>query len=145
MAENVTLTNRALGRMHNALKLLAMRSMDLKVDLKVTRMLRILGPYVEPLDAARRKVILDVSAEVGEDAELTPMQEQIMGIHIQERQAQLDGETVEIALPVQFALTADEMPKEKTGKDGWKNAEALAAIMDDLGPLYLMDEKDEEE
>lgn len=148
MSEVLKLTNGELQRMRAALGILGNRRMaNIGADLKVARLLKIVTAHTEPIEALKRAAALALVNEIPEGAELTPLQEQILGMRIAEAQAKVDsaalgvdGTSVEIAVPDGCLLKQDDLPKEQTGKDGWLNASQLGAVLADLGPLYPMDE-----
>lgn len=120
--------------MFNALLALGTRKMaNISADLKVARLLRLLAPIAEPIEANRKKIALDV---VGDDLgkEISQVEVQIFQAQIDEKQRTFDAETIEFDLPP-LRITADDLPREMIG-DGWKNAEGLAGIIFNLGPLY---------
>ena len=141
MGESLRMTNGSLQRMYAALAVLGNRRMaSLAADLKVARLLRVLAPHVEPLETLKRGIVLDLAAGLPKDAALSNTREQLLVMTIGARQAELDAETVEIDLPIVYALRETDLPKEMTGADGWKNSSQLGAIVADLGPLYNLDE-----
>ena len=142
MTDTVKLTNASLQRMRAALAILGNRRMaNLGADLKVARLLRALAVYVEPLEAVKRKAALAVIDELGEGAELTRTQEQVLAMRIAEKQSEVDDAEVEVSLPMQLALREIDLPKEGQGKDGWMNNVQLGALIADLGPLYVFTEE----
>ena len=140
MADTLKLTNGQLQRMRAALAILGNRRMaNLGADLKVARLLRALAAYVEPLEAVKRKAALALIDELGEGAELTRTQEQVLSMRIAEKQSEVDDAEVEVSLPMACALKEADLPKAETGPTGWANGAQLGALLADLGPLYLME------
>lgn len=139
------MTNRQLQRMNNALNILGNRRMaNVGADLKVARLLKILMPYVEPLDKTRRQVALETIGGVDAE-ELTTLQQQAMQLHLANAEAKLLDTEVDVELPLAYALKEADLPKEQTGKDGWTNASQLGAILAELGILFVEDEEKEDE
>ena len=139
MADTLKLTNGQLQRMRAALAILGNRRMaNLGADLKVARLLRALASYVEPLEAVKRKAALAMIDELGEGAELTGTQEQVLAMRIAERQSEVDLQEVEVELPMSCAVKEADLPKAEAGPTGWSNAAQLGALLADLGPLYVM-------
>ena len=136
---DVTLTNRELFRMYVALRKLGERRMaTVGADLKVGRLLRVLAPLVEPLDVVKQKVVKDVLLAVaGKD--ITPEARSLMNLTVAEMQTAIDLDTVEAALPLQFALKEADLPKRKSGEEDDPNATGLGGLIADLGPLFLLD------
>ena len=139
MSGNITLTNRELFRMYSALKTLGNRRMaTVGADLKVGRLLRVLGPLVEPLDAVKRRAAQDVLEAAPKDA--TGIALSLLNMASVAAQEAIDLDTVEAALPLQFALKEADLPKRKAGDEDDPNATGLGALVADLGPLFVMPE-----
>ena len=138
--ESVTVTNRELFRMYMALRKLGERKMaTVGADLKVGRMQRALAPLVEPLDVVKQKVVKDVLLAVaGKD--ITPEARSLINLTVAEMQTAIDLDTVEAALPLQFALKEADLPKRKSGEEDDPNATGIGALVADLGPLFVMPE-----
>ena len=137
MPETMTLTNRELWRMYAALKLLGNRRMaNVGADLKVGRMLRVLAPLAEPLESAKQHAVQDVIKAAPPDA--TGLALSRVNLAGAAAQLAVDEATVEVALPLAFALREADLPKEQSGEEGWRNAAGLGALMTDLGPLFIL-------
>ncbi len=134
--QSTALTYRQLSRMFNAIVMLGNRSMaNVGADLKVARFIRALQPEAVAL-AKKREELRAPPAQEDKPALPAPAPEEIARLE----RALLD-ERFEVALPLAFRLTEADLPKEKTGADGWKNADGLGAIVADLELLFdLSDE-----
>lgn len=146
MSAPVKVTHRTLRGMYAALELLANRRLpSLDADLKVARLLTLLGPVAEPARAARDKVALRVMEETIGGLEPEKVPQPIVALSNTRTKVaidEFDAEIIEIELPP-YRITKEDLPKDKAGDDGWKNGEAAAAIAADLGPLFRFDEADE--
>jgi hypothetical protein len=142
MAKAMQMKNSDLQRMFGALKILGNRRMaNLGADLKVARMLRLLAPLAEPLEAKKSANALALyQEEVPEGASLTPMQEQVLRLAIDASQRGVDDAMIDVALPIEFALKQADLPSAESGQDGWRNGAALGAVIADLGDLFTVDE-----
>ena len=133
------LTNRALFRMYVALKTLGNRRMaTVGADLKVGRLLRALAPLVEPLDAVKRRAAQDVLGAAPKDVTGIPLS--LVNLAAVAAQEAIELDTVDAALPLQFALKEADLPKRKSGDEDDPNATGIGALVADLGPLFLMPE-----
>ena len=136
VSASVTLTNRDLGRMYGALKVLGNRRMaTLNADLKVARLLRTLEPLAEPIGPLKQRAITELLE--GAPKELTGAAASLLNLRAEALQAAIDAEPVDVVLPLQFALTEADLPREMPGPEGWRNLASLGAIVVDLGPLYV--------
>lgn len=136
MADTITVTNRELARMTNALRILGNRRMaNVGADLKVARLLKQLMPLAEPLENARRRITLDI-LDGKELSEVSSVETQRLTLKINEAQDALDHDTVEANLTLAWALKEADLPKEQSGDRGWENANGLGALIADLGVLY---------
>jgi hypothetical protein len=132
-------TNAALVRMHSALGTLANRRMKTATgESRVGRWVSLLKPYVDPIQPARERIMLDMVGDL-DVSKITPMEAQILSAKVSAAQREFDAEELEITLPGK-PLKLIDMPEEKSGEDGWKNAAQLAAIIADLGPLYEIED-----
>lgn len=139
--EQVKLTNRDLLNMYTALDTLGKRSMaNVGADLKVGRLIKSIAPFADPLIAARNKIATDVMKDKKLE-EMTIAEINKMNLEIMEKQKEIDDLSFTIELPLQFAIKEIDLPKEKTGSEGWKNADGLGNIVSSLGPLYIWDEE----
>ncbi|HXG72578.1 MAG TPA: hypothetical protein VNJ04_18395 [Gemmatimonadaceae bacterium] len=133
---NLTLTNKQVLAMSNALRLLGNRKMgSVTADLKVGRLIRLLAPHAEPIAETRQKIatflIGDRDIEEMSAGESALMASKMVGM-----QATFDAMEIELDFPASLKLTQADLPKERTGDDGWKNATQLGAITADLVQLY---------
>jgi hypothetical protein len=139
VAEAVKVTNRDLWRMFNALRTLANRRMgNVGADLKVARMLGVLGPLAEPIGGVKQRAVKEALGSAGKDT--TGAALSLLNIRAAEAQEEIDAALVEVELPVRFALKEADLPKEMSGEAGWQNAAGLGALVADLGPLYVWPE-----
>ena len=140
VAENVTLTNRALFRMYVALKVLGNRRMaTVGADLKVGRLLRVLAPLVEPLDELKQRAVKGVLMAGAEKAAVSGLALSLVNLTSAEVQSAIDNDTVDAALPLQFALKEADLPKrKKDDEEADPDATGIGALVADLGPLFLL-------
>jgi hypothetical protein len=132
-------TNRELFRMFMALRKLGGRKMaTMGADLKVARMLRTLAPLVEPLDAVKRRATQDVMEPAPKDVGGVALS--LLNIAALDAQEAIELDTVEVALPLQFALREADLPRRKTGEDDDPNATGIGGLAADLGPLFILPE-----
>ena len=135
----VKLTNRDLRGMFGALQILGNRHLPtIDADLKVGRLIRLLAPLAEPIGPARQRIaarLAEADAGHGDVEKLSPLGQQLLGAAIAGAQADFDGQEVEVDLPP-WRITKADLPKEKTGDDGWRNGSQLGAIIADLGLLF---------
>ena len=141
--ETMTVSNRALRGMFGALGILGNRSMaNTLADLKVGRLIHHLAPVCEPIGPARQRMIAEFSN--GRDLEsLTETAAQILAAQLTSELADFDADEIEVKMPV-IRIRQDDLPKEKPGDDGWKNAAQLGAIISDLGVLFEFPEEPKE-
>ena len=141
MSEKISLTNGELQRMRNALAILGNRRMaNLGADLKVARLLRVLVPYVEPLEALKREAFLAMM-DGNINADLTQLQQQALAIRIAARQAEIDALPIEVEVPTTCLLKEADLPKEGSGPTGWLNSSQLGVLVADLGLLYILEQE----
>jgi hypothetical protein len=139
VSESVKLTNRELFRMFMALRKLGERRMaTVGADLKVGRLIRVLAPLVEPLDAVKRRAAQDVLEAAPKD--VAGLALSLLNMASVAAQEAIDLDAVEAALPLQFALKEADLPKRKSGEEDDPNATGLGALVADLGPLFVMAE-----
>ena len=136
------MSNRDLGGMYGALVILGNRSLpSMDSDIKIGRMAHCLAPTAEMLQPAKQKAM----AEFGEShslEDLTDTAANILAAQMTVRLNELDDEQVEVEIPVARVTKAD-LPKEKSGDDGWKNGARIGGIVSDLGILFEADVTDE--
>lgn len=139
MSETRRVTNRDLWGMVSALRAFGNRRMATwGADLKVGRMLLLLGPYAEPIEAARRRIELDHLGEAGV-VDLPPLAQRAALVRLAAAQVALDEEMVEVALPLSLALKEADLPKRKKDENADDpDCTGLGALLADLGPLFLL-------
>lgn len=135
--DDVKLTNWELRRIGAALRILSNRRMaNLGADLKVARMLRIIGPALDPLEAAFQQLEVDV-IDGRDPSKFSYADGLAVNKALREGRDALGAGEAIVALPVGYALRESDLPKEQSGAEGWKNAEGLGALVADLGPLFV--------
>ena len=140
MSDAVKVTNRELFRMFNALRGLGNRRMgNVGADLKVARMLKVLGPLAEPIGAVKQRAVKEVLESGGKDVSGAALS--LLNIRAAEMQEEIDAAPLDVELPVQFALKEQDLPKRKKDEDADDpNATGIGALVGDLGPLYVWPE-----
>ena len=133
--EPMTVSNRTLRGMFAALGILGNRSMaNTLADLKVGRLLHHLAPMCEPIGPARARIAAEFAN--GHDVEgLSEAAAQMLATGLAAKVAEFDEEEIEFDMPT-MRIVHNDLPKEKPGDDGWKNAAQLGAITSDLGVLF---------
>ncbi|HXG69475.1 MAG TPA: hypothetical protein VNJ04_02560 [Gemmatimonadaceae bacterium] len=133
---NLKLTNKQVLAMSNALRNLGNRKMgSVTADLKVGRLIRLLAPHAEPIAETRQKIATDLIGD-RDIEEMSVGESNLLASKMSAAQTELDMAECEIDLPASLKLTLADLPKERTGDDGWKNATQLGAITADLGQFY---------
>ena len=136
-------SNRTLVTMFTALLELGNRSMaNTLADLKVGRLLHALAPTCEPIQPARQRII----ARFSDGRDVEGMSESASQVHqalLNAELADYDGAVIEVAMPT-MRITQDDLPKEKPGDGGWKNAAQLGAITSGLDILFEFPEEPKE-
>ena len=133
--EEVEVSQHDLKGMFGALGILGNRFLPtMDSDIKVGRMAYMLAPAAEPLGPAKKKIM----AAFGEEHDLEGLTETAASILAARMATLLDAEDqkiVKVQMPM-ARITKADLPKEKTGDDGWKNGAQLGAIISDLGMLF---------
>ncbi|HXG71394.1 MAG TPA: hypothetical protein VNJ04_12385 [Gemmatimonadaceae bacterium] len=133
---NLRLTNRQVLAMHTALRLLGNRKMgSVTADLKVGRLIRLRAPHAEPIAETRQKIATFLIGD-RDIEEMSAGENNLLASKLVTMQTELDMAECEIELPASLKLTEADLPKERAGDDGWKNATQLGAITADLGEFY---------
>ena len=139
-------SRRKLARTANALAILAGRSCpSLDADLKAGRLHRIFSDAVEGFDKARNSISMKLleGTAIKDLDKLTPLANERLAGQIAVAQAAFDETLVEFEWP-KWKIKKSDLPKEKTGDEGWKNGTAIGAITSGLGDLFDWSEiKDE--
>jgi hypothetical protein len=133
---DVTVTNRQLRVMYDALQVLGTKRMASQLaDVRVGRLLQIVKPLAEPIGTTQRK-----HAQEEMDAappEQTEHKRQLMLMRIADKQRETDeAPAPPFTVFGGSILHQEDLPKEMSGLDGWKNAAGLGALLADLGPLF---------
>jgi len=135
----VQLTNREVQKLYNALSVLGNRKMaTVGADLKVARLLRALAPLAEPLADTKKKAVQRAVGGVSDDISGVALQQ--LNMRLAAEQLEIDLATVEVELPLQFALKEVDLPKRKKDEDVENvDATGLGALAADLGILFTLD------
>lgn len=122
--------------MHGALGILGNRSMaSVNADLRVGRMLAQVGPTAELYRKGKNRTTLDTIGDA-DLAKLSPIEQAALKAKIDVAHAGYDAEPAEDFTLPKGVLREADLPKEKTGDNGWQNANQLGALCADLGPLF---------
>ncbi len=133
--KKTTVSNKTLRVMFQALGVLGNRSMaNTLADLKVGRLLNHLAPVCEPIIPARAKITSEAMDGADVDG-LGLAGLEVLQATVTEAQAIFDADEIEVDMPT-MRIEQDDLPKEKPGDEGWKNAAQLGAITSDLGVLF---------
>jgi hypothetical protein len=131
----VEITNKNLLNMFQALQELGTRFLpSLNSDVKVGRMTSFFEPSCSPIGPAKKKLL----ADFGEQNNLEELTETALSILVAKLEVEMnayDAVTVKVMLPRE-RITREDLPKERTGDDGWKNGTGLGALIANLGPLF---------
>jgi hypothetical protein len=134
-------TRREVSRQYAALQILGNRFLPtLASDLKIGRLLAIIRPLAVPLVAERAKIAERIMTEFGGATVIDNMKsaaQQALMAKIQVEQEAYDSEYLNVDIPDRLLVTQDDLPKERSGDDGWQNASQRAALISDLGSLFL--------
>ena len=134
--EKVSMTNREVQKLYNALAALGNRKMaTLGADLKIARLLRALGPTAEPLADVKKKAAQRALEEVPEDIKGVALEQ--LNLRVEAELMAIGEIEVEVELPMEFALKEADLPKRKKDEDAENpDAKGLGALVADLGILF---------
>lgn len=120
---------------HSALAILGNRKMaTINGDLRVARLLRLFTPEAELIKKAKNRIIVEnTSGDVGKLEQIERYKLQAI---LNDKANEFDSEMVDILLPENLRIKEEDLPKELSGDDGWKNANQLGAIVADLDCLF---------
>lgn len=133
-SNEMEITKRALGVMHAALVVLGNRSMaSVSADLKIGRLLNAISPDADLVSAGRQRITTDFVEEVNPEG--SAVSAEIAGVSLQQQLTDYDLEKITVEIPV-IRLNKADLPKEKAGEGGWKNARNIGCLVSDLGVLF---------
>ena len=135
-------THGVVRGMHTALSILGDRFMpNIKADIKVARLLVHFTPIVDPLNVERNKMATKTledakqSKGTGDIDKLSnAAQQEVMALVVLAQQ-EWDNLPITLELP-DIKIDQNDLPKERTGDDGWKNGSSLGSIIAGLGELF---------
>lgn len=135
------LTHREVTAMYGALQLLGNRFLPtINSDLRIGKLLQMVGPHAQPLAAGRVRASRDVIEHYGgaEGIErLSAVAQQAVATEISMAQIEFDRLEIEIEGFEDWPkLTQNDLPKERAGENGWQNGSQIAALVADLGVLF---------
>ena len=136
----VTITHRELTQKALALSALSGRALpSLDSDMKVGRLHKIHEVEAHLLEKPRNQISIRILKDM-DLKKLTGIEaERIMGT-IAIEQADFDRMTIPWEKN-KWHITKADLPKEKSGDEGWKNGAGLGAIISGLGDLFQDDTK----
>lgn len=113
----------------------------LAADIKVSKLLSAVAKEWEPIAIERAKIgtfAIRNALEMHGVKSLEELPESLQQLTIGEAkvaQDAWDAEEIEVTLP-DTRITQNDLPKEKSGENGWQNGNGLAALVAGLGELF---------
>ena len=129
------ITNFRLLRKWNALSILGQRFLpSVDSDMKIAKLLQLHEALGKIVEVARNRISLDILEPLNL-AKLSGLEnERIQGM-VFTAQAEFDKKEQDYEKP-KWVVTKADLPKEKSGDDGWINGSGLGKIISDLGDLF---------
>lgn len=123
----------------SALSLLIGRSLpSLDSEMKAGRLHQLVNDRAELIQKAKNKKSNDILKDhrVEDLKKMSPLLHEKLAGEIAVDQGDFDQEDEPEWEWPPWKITKSDLPKEKSGEEGWKNGAGLGAIMSGLGPLF---------
>lgn len=136
-------THRGLNGWWQALSELGARfAPTLPADIKTGRLLTPVKLAFEPIAHERARIANRLMQEKTEEFGVKTMEELPKSVQrmlenaIVLAQLEWEQQEIEVAIPEGIRITQNDLPKERTGDEGWKNGAGLGGIISELGDLF---------
>lgn len=136
-------THRGLNGWWQALSELGARfAPTISADIKTGRLLTPVKRAFEPIAHERARIanrmMQDALDEHGVKTieDLPKSVQRMLDNAIALAQQEWEQTEIEVELPEGLTITQNDLPKERSGEDGWKNGAGLGGIISELGDLF---------